>query len=90
MKYLPMSILEYRFDENGVTTSVVVQFSRYDGGQTFNVTVELTQDFIHSINPNVDMEKMNKVTADAFARRKIKEWVDVDPPVDPDPTPPEE
>ena len=80
MKYLPMSILEYRFDELGNTKSIVVQFSSHSQREFFNGNVELTQEYVKTVNPNFDLDRMNKAQCDIAARRKLKAWIDVKPP----------
>lgn len=89
MEYIPMGMLEYRFDDKGNATSVVVQLNVYDQSSrdTFNATIELTEKFVKSINPDVDLDKLTKDQADIFARRKINDWVNVKPKMVEDETP---
>lgn len=79
MKYIPMTILEYRFDENGKTKAIVVQINTYVGDERINAGVVLTREYMEEVNPNMDMDRMNKEQCDMFARRRLREWIAVEP-----------
>lgn len=82
MNYIPMSVLEYRFDDMGNTIAIIVSFNVYDNENSFNSNVKLTEENVNRLNPALELDKMNKNQCDTIARRILKEWVDVKRPID--------
>ena len=68
MKRAVLTKFTQDFGTNGVVNQVQVTYSNYEGSESFNATVNLTEE------DNVgDMTRMNVVQADAFARKKLRE-----------------
>ena len=84
MNYIPMNILEYRFDEQGVTQTIVVAFQHYQGEEQISVRVSLDQEYVTSVNPNWALDTMNKDAIENLARRKVRDWILVERPVEPE------
>lgn len=58
------------FGSNGVVNQVQVTYSNYEGTQSFNATVNLTE-----ADGVGDMTRMNVVQADAYARKKLRDML---------------
>ena len=80
MNFIPMSILEYNFDDAGVTEQIVVAFQHYQGNEQFNARVSLTQEYVEGINDKVTLDRMNKAQIESFARVKLRDWILTDRP----------
>ena len=80
MKFIPMQILEYRFNEEGITEQIVVAFQHYQGNEQINVRVSLDQEYVTSVNPKWVLDSLNKDTIESLARRKVREWILIDRP----------
>lgn len=83
MNYIPMNILEYRFDEQGVTQTIVVAFQHYQGDEQLSARVSLDQEYVTSVNPKWSLDSMNKDAIENLARRKIRDWVTMARPEEP-------
>ena len=70
-----MNILEYRFDEQGVTQMIVVALLNYQGDEQLSARVTLDQEYVTSQNPKLALDAMSKEQIETFARRKIRDWV---------------
>ena len=90
MQFIPMSALEYRFDDEGITEQIILAFQHYQGNEQFNARVSLTQEYVTSINENVELDRMNKAQIENFARRKLRDWILTDRPEEPTEEPVEE
>ena len=75
MNFIPMNVLEYNFDDAGVTERIVVAFQNYQGNEQFNARVSLDQEYVHSINENLVLDSMNKEQVENYARRKLRDWI---------------
>ena len=75
MQYIPMSILEYRFNDEGFTQQIIIAFQHYQGNEQFNARVSLTQEYVQSINDKLTLDRMNKAQIEQFARAKLRDWV---------------
>lgn len=75
MTYIPMNIIEYRFNEAGETEQVVVGFQTYSGRDNLNARLNLTIDDIKAINKAWDFQNLNQQRAELVARRKLRDWV---------------
>lgn len=82
MTYIPMSIIEYRFDEEGNTTQVVVGFQTYSGRDNLNARLNLTLGDIQEVNSNWNFSNLTQERAEVVARRKLQAWVRVEKPAD--------
>lgn len=70
MKRAVLTKFTQDFGTNGVVNQVQVTYSNYEGTQSFNATVNLTE-----ADGVGDMTRMNVVQADAFARKKLREML---------------
>lgn len=77
LEYIPMSILEYRFDDDGKTEQIHVAFQLYDGSNQFNSRVVLTEEYVQSVNENIELDRMNKEQCENYARRYLHDWLRV-------------
>ena len=68
MKRAVLTKFSQDFGANGVVNQVQVSYSNYEGSESFNATVNLTE-----ADGVTDMTRMNVVQADAFARKKLRE-----------------
>lgn len=68
MKRAVLSKFTQDFGANGVVNQVQVTYSNYEGSQSFNATVNLTE-----ADGIPDMTRMNVVQADGFARKKLRD-----------------
>lgn len=75
MNYIPMSVLEYRFNEDGITQQIIVAFQSYQGNEQFSSRISLSQEFVTSINDKLELDRMNKAQIEHFARIKLRNWV---------------
>ena len=78
MKHIPMSIIEYRFDEEGETTQIVVGFQTYRGADNFNARLNLTLEDIQGVNEAWNFTNITQERAEIVARRKLRAWVMVE------------
>lgn len=70
MKRAVLTKFTQDFGSNGVVNQVQVTYSNYEGTQSFNATVNLTE-----ADGIPDMTRMNVVQADAFARKKLRDML---------------
>lgn len=68
MKRAVLTKFTQDFGTNGVVNQVQVTYSNYEGSQSFNATVNLTE-----ADGIPDMTRMNVVQADTFARKKLRD-----------------
>ena len=68
MKRAVLTKFTQDFGSNGVVNQVQVTYSNYEGSESFNATVNLTE-----ADGVGDMTRMNVVQADAFARKKLRD-----------------
>ena len=78
MKHIPMNIIEYRFDEEGETTQIVVGFQTYRGSDNFNARLNLTIEDIQEVNEAWTFKNITQERAEIVARRKLRAWVMVE------------
>jgi len=77
-----MNNLQYAFNDQGETTEITVSFNTFNEGERFNGQVILTEDYVKSANENLTLDNMSKTQCDNLARRRLKEWLNVDEPTD--------
>lgn len=75
MQFIPMNVLEYRFNEEGITTEIVVAFERFQGNQRFSSRVNLTQDYVSGIREDLDLNRLNMQQIEQYARLKLRDWI---------------
>ena len=71
MSYIPMIILEYKFNDQGVTEQIIIAFQHYQGNEQFNARVSLTDDYVKGINANLELDRLNKAQIEQYARLKL-------------------
>ena len=84
MKYVPMNIIEYRFDEEGNTEQVVVGFQTYSGPDSFSARLNISIDDIKASNPAWTFANLTQDRAELVARRKLRDWVMLERPEEPE------
>ena len=80
MNFIPMQILEYRFNDEGITERIVIAFQHYQGDNNLNVRVSLDQEYVTTVNPNWVLDSLNKDAIENLARRKIRDWILIERP----------
>ena len=70
MKRAVLTKFTQDFGANGVVSQVQVTYSNYEGSESFNATVNLTEE-----DGITDMTRVNVVQADAFARKKLRDML---------------
>ena len=75
MNYIPMNVLEYRFNDEGITEQIMVALQHYQGNEQVNARISLDQEYVFSINENLVLDSMNKEQIESFARRKLRDLI---------------
>ena len=75
MSNIPMVILEYKFNDQGVTEQIIIAFQHYQGNVQFNARVSLDEEYVQSINDKLTLDRMNKSQIEQFARLKLRDWI---------------
>ena len=75
MNYIPMQVLEYRFNDEGITEQIIIAFQHYQGNEQFNARVNLTDEYIQNQNPNLSLDSLTKEQIEAYGRRKLRGWI---------------
>ena len=75
MSFIPMQILEYRFNDEGITQQIIIAFQHYQGNEQFNARVSLTQEYVRSVNDKLTLDRMNKSQIEQYARLKLRDWI---------------
>ena len=75
MNFVPMQILEYRFNDEGITEQIIIALQHYQGNEQFNARVSLDQEYVQSINDKLTLDRMNKSQIEQFARAKLRDWI---------------
>ena len=76
MKYIPMSIIQHKFDEQGNTVEIQVSYAIYEGAENFSARVVLSNDYLQTIEENLKIENLNQDQIDMYARRYLHEWLE--------------
>ena len=75
MQYIPMSILEYRFSDEGITEQIIIAFQHYQGNEQVNARVNLTDEYVKDINAKLELDRLNKAQIEQYARLKLRDWI---------------
>lgn len=75
MSFIPMQILEYRFNNEGITEQIIIAFQHYQGNEQFNARVSLTGEYVKGINENLELDRLNKAQIEQYARLKLRDWI---------------
>lgn len=70
MKRAVLTKFTQDFGSNGVVNQIQLTYSNYEGSQSFNATVRLTEE-----DGVGDMTRMNVIQADAYARKKLRDML---------------
>ena len=76
MKYIPMSIIQHKFDEQGNTVEIQVSYAIYEGVENFSARVVLSNDYLQTIDENLKIENLSQDQIDTYARRYLSEWLE--------------
>jgi len=86
MKYIPMSIIQHNFDEQGNTIEIQVSYAMYEGVENFSARVVLSNDYLQTIDETLKIENLSQEEIDMYARKYLHEWVETKKPKLPEPT----
>ena len=84
LNFIPMIVLEHRFNDEGITQQIIIAFQHYQGNEQFNARVSLDQEYVQSINDQLTLDRMNKAQIEQFARRKLRDWILTERPEEPE------
>ena len=80
MRYIPMSVIQHSFDDQGNTIEVQVSYAIYEGAENFSARVVLSNDYLYTIEENLKIENLNQDQIDMYARRYLAEWLETEKP----------
>ena len=80
MRYIPMSVIQHKFDEQGNTIETQVSYAIYEGVENFSARVVLSNDYLQTIDENLKIENLNQDQIDMYARRYLVEWLETEKP----------
>ena len=80
MRYIPMSVIQHNFDEQGNTIEIQVSYAIYEGVENFSARVVLSNDYLQTIDENLKIENLNQDQIDMYARRYLVEWLETEKP----------
>ena len=86
MRYIPMSVIQHNFDEQGNTIEIQVSYAIYEGAENFSARVVLSNDYLQTIEENLKIENLNQDQIDMYARRYLREWLETEKPISLDAT----
>ena len=86
MRYIPMSVIQHNFDEQGNTIEIQVSYAIYEGAENFSARVVLSNDYLQTIEENLKIENLNQGQIDMYARRYLREWLETEKPISLDAT----
>lgn len=75
LNYIPMVVLEHRFNDEGVTQQIIIAFQHYQGNEQFNARISLTEEYVKSIDSNLELDRLNKSQIEQYARLRLKDWI---------------
>ena len=78
MRYIPMSVIQHNFDEQGNTIEIQVSYAIYEGAENFSARVVLSNDYLQTIEENLKIENLNQDQIDMYARRYLREWLETE------------
>ena len=86
MRYIPMSIIQHKFDGQGNTVEIQVSYAIYEGVENFSARVVLSNDYLQTIDENLKIENLSQDQIDMYARRYLREWLETEKPTSLDAT----
>lgn len=75
MRYIPMSIIQHKFDEQGNTVEIQVSYAIYEGVENFSARVVLSNGYLQKIDESLKIENLSQDQIDMYARRYLHEWL---------------
>ena len=75
MRYIPMSVIQHRFDEQGNTIEIQVSYAIYEGTENFSARVVVSNDYLQTIDESLKIENLSQSQIDMYARRYLTEWL---------------
>ena len=75
MRYIPMSVIQHNFDDQGNTIEIQVSYAIYEGAENFSARVVLSNDYLQTIDENLKIENLSQDKIDMYARRYLTEWL---------------
>lgn len=80
MRYIPMSVIQHNFDEQGNTIEIQVSYAIYEGAENFSARVVLSNDYLQTIDEKLKIENLSQEQIDTYARRYLREWLGTEKP----------
>ena len=84
MRYIPMSVIQHSFDEQGNTIEIQVSYAIYEGAENFSARVVLSNSYLQTIDENLKVENLSQEQIDMYARRYLREWLETEKAVVPE------
>ena len=81
MRYIPMSVIQHNFDDQGNTIEIQVSYAIYEGAENFSARVVLSNDYLQTIDENLKIENLSQEQIDMYARQYLREWLKTEKPV---------
>ena len=81
MRYIPMSVIQHSFDEQGNTIEIQVSYAIYEGAENFSARVVLSNNYLQTIDETLKIENLSQDQIDTYARRYLREWLETEKPV---------
>ena len=75
LNYIPMVVLEHRFNDEGNTSQIIVAFQHYQGNEQFNARISLTEEYVKGIDSNLELDRLNKSQIEQYARLRLRDWI---------------
>ena len=86
MRYIPMSVIQHSFDEQGNTIEIQASYAIYEGVENFSARVVLSNDYLQTIDENLKIENLSQEQIDMYARQYLGEWLKTKKPASLDAT----
>ena len=84
MRYIPMSVIQHNFDEQGNAIEIQVSYAIYEGTENFSARVVLSNSYLQTIDENLKVENLSQEQIDMYARRYLREWLETEKAVVPE------
>ena len=81
MRYIPMSVIQHNFDDQGNTIEIQVSYAIYEGAENFSARVVLSNDYLQTIDKNLKIESLSQDQIDTYSRQYLIEWLETQKPI---------
>lgn len=81
MRYIPMSVIQHNFDDQGNTIEIQVSYAIYEGAENFSARVILSNDYLQTIDKNLKIESLSQDQIDTYSRQYLIEWLETQKPI---------